>query len=201
MSLFVNGKFRFSIGNASDCLSEGKSRYWLPVRQGQLREGQHLWIDDRLKNKGSVIQTLKWDQSEPNGFEFEKCVVATTDGVNDNWNDQTCNSFRCSICFMPRVQTFYLRGYAFELDHEYILSMDTQYHSSRITFEGQKLSYIYWHVLQEKTEVRHFYNDTYKREFSQMPFGRLKSTLSKFTNVRKYFSGYFFAVLVIMMQN
>ena len=86
---------------------------------------------------------------------------------------------------MPRVQTFYLRGNDFDVDHEYILSMDTQDHSSRITFEGQKLSYIYWHVLHGTTEIIHFNNETCKRQFKQMPFGQLKPSSSKFTNVRK----------------
>ena len=182
MSLNAYGEFRFSIGNASNCLSKGKNQYWLPIRQGH---DIYHWIDDRFKTKGSVIEAFKWSQYEPNGLNFEKCVVATTYHGYDKWNDQVCNSLRCSICYMPRVQTFYLRGNDFEHDHEYVLSMDTQDHSLKITFEGQEFSHVYWHTLQGMTEIRHTWNETFSREFAQMPFGWLKSTLSKFTNVRE----------------
>ena len=157
----------------------------MPIRQGPLKDEKYLWVDDRYKSKETVIQIQKWQEYEPNGLEFEKCVDAITDGKHDQWNDNRCNDLRCSVCNMPRVQTFYLRGNDFDDDHEYILSMDTQDHSSRIRFEGQKLSYIYWHVLHGTTEIRHFYNETYKRQFKQMPFGQLKPSSSKFTNVRK----------------
>ena len=103
-------------------------------------------------------------------------------------NDEICQSTRCSVCKMPLVQTYRLRGSTTH-DQEYILALNMQEKKSEILFEGKK-STITWHTCNATLELKDQSKTTTGFENYFGPFGKLKpESLEKsrenlvFTNV------------------
>ena len=171
---------QFVIGS-SDCQSESwqnrPTAFWIPIIQGgpvANKEGQFHWIDDRLGSNGSVVQLTNWLPGQPNGEWTQQCVELVGDTPSEQlWNDEYCYTKRCSICTMPVVQTYRLRGLTM-YDQEYTLSLNMQENKSRILFEGKK-STIDWLPFDGKLEVRQRFNGDLTIEKYQGPFGLLKS--------------------------
>ena len=160
------------LGDPDNCNLYGSSRFWIPVVQGNPIEGktgQYQWLDDRPGYNHSEMLFQKWTASQPNGFLYQKCVETH----HDAWNDLECESVkRCSVCIIPKVQKYLLRGPVGHFDQEYSLSFNMQLSTTRIVFEGQGLSRIIWYPLQRQTKlVNRKLNLT--RIFDQNPFGLL----------------------------
>ena len=177
MSLNYIQETQFVIGS-SDCqtVSWYDSTFWIPIIQGgpvANKEGHFHWIDDRLGLNGSVVQLTNWLPGQPNGELSQQCVEAETTSEQNLWNDEYCHVKRCSICTMPLVQTYRLRGLTM-YDQEYTLSLNIQENKSRILFEGKK-STIIWFPFDGTLEVRQHFNGDLAIEKFQGPFGHLKS--------------------------
>ena len=192
----VNIAFEYTIGDPAQCISSGIKKYWVPVIQGNLKKGsksEYSWQHDVPTANGTPLEVTRWKQYEPNGLDFEQCVDVHKLKDMENWNDELCTLLRCSVCTIPKVQTFLLRG-QHEYDHEYSLSMEMQEMESKIFFEGQGLSHIIWHMSDGKTEI-HKASQIVRGELGRgaivefndsMPFGQLKGSKEQhwvFTNV------------------
>ena len=76
----------------------------------------------------------------------------------------------CSICEIPEVQTYRLRGKTL-LDHEYFHNLEEQQSTLGLTFEGNS-SKIFWDPFEEKTLlIDPRYNLTV---INQRPFGMIE---------------------------
>ena len=192
----VNITFEYTIGDPTQCINSGINKYWVPVIQGNPKDGskgEYSWLHDISTANRTPFEVTRWKKYEPNGMDFEQCVDVHKLKDMENWNDELCTSLRCLVCTMPTVQTFLLRGHH-DFDHEYSLSMEMQEMESRIFFEGQGSSHIIWHVSDGKTEI-HKASQIVRRELGigaivefndSMPFGQLKGSKEQhwvFTNV------------------
>ena len=178
MSMNPNEDIGYIIGDTENCLKGGTVKeFWMPVVQGSLVEDQYLWLDDREGyNITTPMTSLNWKKSEPNGLHAEPCVSALLLDGEYLWNDDRCHTPKCSICDMPVIQTFRLRGPNL-FDHEYLLSLDMQKNSSSIRFEGVESSWIIWDPLEEKTKIMDIRYD-YSTHFDKNPFGLIKPKTS-----------------------
>ena len=202
----VPKNFGAIFGNKAIC----NNNYWIPVVQGSAlnsdEDGNYFWLDDRLHSNKTPINDPKWRKSEPNGLLSEKCVEITLISGKYYWNDQTCIELRCSICRLPAVQTYYLRGQSL-FDNKYLLILELQENPLKIRFEGTKNSWYYWYPLEDKTKLLDIrYNSTLTSK--KNPFGKIKMENSEtwewewtfqwiFTNVSTKLSIFFF----FMSQN
>ena len=184
---------KYVFGNMTNC----GTWIWIPVVQGSAlkREDGHggffQWIDDRRSSNRNVLDDWgKWRRGEPNGFRLEQCVVEDT--KREAWFDVGCESTFCSVCKIPEVQTYHLRGQNV-FDDTYFLLLENQESNATVTFDGWR-SQIIWNPLEEKTTLTDKrYDFTYI--FNQNPFGLLdlKESITQiggvsgqmtFTNVR-----------------
>ena len=52
-----------------------------------------------------------WNTAEPNGDVQENCAVTTRNFKGEiKWNDIPCDLKRCTICDIPKVPVFQIRG-------------------------------------------------------------------------------------------
>ena len=61
---------------------------------------------------GSEISESRFDEKEPNGFQYEQCVInrALDNYTNHVWNDISCYKEECSLCNINLSPTYTLRG-------------------------------------------------------------------------------------------
>ena len=149
---------------------------WVPIVQGKAlrdQEGQYFWLDDRNGKKRTVIEIMNWRTSQPNGENLQKCVELkkTLDG-KDSLNDNVCSRQRFSICKVPIVQKYLLRG-MHNFDHEYTLSLTWQESEDEMIFDGREKSKMVWYPAKGKTELIAS-NGNVSTKFDQNPFGRLR---------------------------
>ena len=173
MPLNITTYLQYNIGDPELCKVVGVRKFWLPVIQGNpIRDTiwKYHWIDDRPASNKRVIESPNWMQSEPNGLQIERCVDAFE--VSDYWNDESCLSLRCSVCRMPIVQTYYLRGPR-HFDQVYSLLLNMQKKPSKIVFEGEGTSTVVWYPLKEKT-ILLSYKTNFTITFFKHPFGLLQ---------------------------
>ena len=143
--------------------------FWMPVVQGNMVNGQYQQLDNRRGFNDTPMTGLKWKRSEPNGLHTEPCVTAWLLDGEYLWNDESCHPLKCSICDMPVIQTYWLRGPDL-FDHKYLFSLDSQENSSNIRFEGVESSWIIWTPLKGHTQIMDMrYN--YSTNFDHNPFG------------------------------
>ena len=201
----------YIFGNPENCVDDDSvAEFWIPVVQGNLTGSgsNYNWIDDRLGFDKQVVTDLKWGRSQPNGFELEQCVGSylkkTDTGKHIIWFDMKCFDRVCSICKMPEVQEYYLRGQML-LNDRYYLNLGAQKSGTKIRFDGAS-SELIWHPLTKKTQlVDKGYG--FEMNFEQDPFGLLTSTAKKhftmigaktesliFTQVLHDFSQHFFLI-------
>ena len=174
MPMDFEENIRYIIGDPDKCKIVGLNKLWVPVRQGNLIDedyGVYQWFDDRASSNQSIIQSPNWKQSEPNGLQIEQCVDAF--GDSKYWNDESCSSKRCSVCRMPVVQTYYLRGPRI-FDQVYSLLFNMQRTNSKIVFEGEGTSVIIWYPDEGQTQIKN-YKMNYSVTFHKNPFGILQN--------------------------
>ena len=187
------------LGDPKACLVYGVKEFWLPVVQGKPIDGlmgQYIWLDDRPGSNKSEALFQKWSEGQPNGLLYQQCVESS----QNFWNDLECESvFRCSVCRIPIVQKYQLRGTG-SFDREYYLSFNMQLSATKIIFEGQGLNKILWYPLDDITELVDPSENVIKT-YNKSPFGLLgdhKSIIQHgytdelvFTNVGSIFKGHF----------
>ena len=60
---------------------------------------------------GNNISFVKWGKGQPNGKEWQQCIVVKFDGKDSTYYDDTnCNKQFCSSCQISTENTFKLRG-------------------------------------------------------------------------------------------
>ena len=179
MSMSAITEFGYTIGSPDKCIHSGTQTYWIPVVQGEPTIGQNghnQWLDDRPGHDKTEVRSPKWRNSEPNGHVSEQCVDIMQLSEEYFWNDDACSASRCSICLTPAVQSYRLRGTSL-YDQLYTLSLEMQKSSTRISFEGEDSSWLYWYPQNEKTvllDSRYRFNLT----MNQHPFGILQPQVS-----------------------
>ena len=86
--------------------------YWLPIYQGNKYEkgdDEYRWNHYRFDKKGGeLVNFLPWELGQPNGLEFQQCVVM---GTNTRlYYDVDCKETHCFLCSVCKQLHFYLRG-------------------------------------------------------------------------------------------
>ena len=159
------------LGDAENCFVNNEERFWIPVIQGETKASQYLWVHDRPGFSKKVILNQTWHVGHPTGLLFQQCVSTSDEG---EWYDVECETeLKCSVCNVPVVQTYQLRGNT-TFDMEYFLSFEMQQSTRVITFEGHESSRIFWYPLEAKTEIID-QKQNLSRTFNQNPFGLLGS--------------------------
>ena len=181
-----------TLGQPSTCYKYAGERLivWTPVvlESYSPKEG-YKWLDDRTSSRGKDIEALHWANSQPNGLGSEKCMAMVEQFGKPAWVDATCQVPRCSICSIPYVQTYYLRGLSQKYGHEYYLSMIMNRNATKVVFEGDGSSQIIWYPLEKKSVVKSFNNDQTIKDITieGNPFGILQAgkpnQILVFTNV------------------
>ena len=162
MIMAVGKDFDHSIGDPSLCKAShawgGKQVVWIPVTlDSKSKETANQWIYNKKPLKK---HQQKWAKSQPNGYGAQQCVaVWQVPNGTHVWYDADCLDKYCSICAIPAVQTFYLRGsvtngISNDIDQKYSLLMEMQNSIPKLVFEGQRgLSQIAWFPIKEEMVI------------------------------------------------
>ena len=192
MTMRVDQEFQHTIGDPTVC--SGRTKFWIPVVLGAYTDDHMNWVAD----SSTEVQDgdHNWARSQPNGDGIQHCVGVMEISGEYFWNDIDCSSYAlCSVCTVPVVQTFYLRGLRQkqvpkDIDIKYSLLMEMQTNGPNTVFEGQRgLSQITWYPLEKRTVLKRYDNEQVisgeeKLEMMQDPFGLLNNFDWIFTNVR-----------------
>ena len=95
------------------------STYWLPIKQKRekhLMEQEYLWIHNQFndiningKSGGKKsVNFLPWELGQPNGLEFQQCVVMAP--KTQLYYDVDCKETHCFFCSVCKQLHFFLRG-------------------------------------------------------------------------------------------
>ena len=85
--------------------------HWLPIMQGSRypQSEAYQWNNYRYDKKtGEVVRFLPWELGQPNGLEFQQCVVMGTE--TRLYYDVDCKEKHCFFCSLCKQLHFTLRG-------------------------------------------------------------------------------------------
>ena len=85
--------------------------HWLPISQGNRNQGSDVyeWTHYRFdQQEGKVVRFLPWELGQPNGLEFQQCVVMGTE--SKLYYDVDCKESHCFFCSLCKQLHFTLRG-------------------------------------------------------------------------------------------
>ena len=85
--------------------------HWVPIAQGSRYSGSDVykWTHYRFDKKdGDVVSFLPWELGQPNGLEFQQCVVMGT--KTRLYYDVDCKETHCFLCSLCKQLHFTLRG-------------------------------------------------------------------------------------------
>ena len=85
--------------------------HWLPIQQGRRypRSEVYQWNKYRFDQKiGDAVRFLPWELGQPNGLEFQQCVVMGT--TTRLYYDVDCKESHCFSCSLCKQLHFTLRG-------------------------------------------------------------------------------------------
>ena len=146
----VNEDLDYEVGNPSLCEAPpawgGKQVVWLPVVMDS-KGGANQWRMDSFISKIPLKKDQqKWAISQPNGNGIQQCASSwQTHNGSHIWYDVDCLDQYCSICAIPALQTYYLRGsgmkginFPSDMDRKYSLLMEMQRNKHKVVFEGQR---------------------------------------------------------------
>ena len=144
-----------------DMLDACSKRFWVPViqRGKDNTTEEYVWIEDgpkendRDKNeRNKVAEFLPWSIGQPNGFEYERCVILTYN--NKRYFDVTCERKYCSFCSFDNEIHFTLRGLkeSSDVDSKYIFLPRLQKRESFV-FMGHLDHYIIFYMLENNMEI------------------------------------------------
>ena len=184
---------QYTLGDKTDCYMD--PTYWIPVLLESYSEGTYQWTND-ANFELEEIERIKWFKSQPNTYGIQKCVGVTDVSGTYYANDVGCLQPRCSVCEIPYVHSFYLRGPGQKgvikgIDREYSLMFELQTNSSHFVLEGQTgLSQITWDPSKKSSIVRTYDNKdifngdkTISINYRNDPLGRFSKLKWTFTSV------------------
>ena len=161
MTQDISQKFHHSFGDSSYCKTHATDlKYWIPVTLKNYFDGVYKWSSDTYFDNDSGVDKLSWARSQPNALGIDKCVGLIEISGKYFANDDDCKRLACSLCKMPGITLFYLRGEGPKnllfsrykhvnepmlLDKVYFLFLESQTDDSNLVFEGKTgLSKITW---------------------------------------------------------
>jgi hypothetical protein len=106
-----------ALANESQILKDGMSEcttYWLPIKQkkeNKMEQEQYDWINHKFNNKNEsskFVTFLPWELGQPNGLEFQQCVVMAP--KTQLYYDVDCKETHCFFCSVCKQLHFFLRG-------------------------------------------------------------------------------------------
>ena len=189
MALDFSKEFSHIMGDRTLC--SGRTKFWIPVVQGQYMPStqKYKWLSDGPTKKEIYSQYQNWARSQPNGNGTQPCVGLMEDPDGKYlWNDLTCDKDLCFVCTTPQVQTYYLRGEGHYgrskvLDSQYSLMIDMQQDEITVAFDGQGgKNQIVWNPSDQTSYLKRYMKRP-KLQFKRNPFGYLKDFGWIFTNV------------------
>ena len=205
LSMDVSQEFlpKYTFGDPAIC--SGRTKFWLPiVLDGYFpseewgRKKKYRWLSDQQNGKEISLSEQKWARSQPNGYGSQNCVGAMETSQDEYfWNDVGCSTKLCSVCTIPVVQTYYLRGpgpnkhISDHIDRKYSLLMELQDDDQNVVFEGQggkSQITVYSENEAIKTILKRYDNKSIKGvgttiEYHGNPFGIISEMQWKFTRV------------------
>ena len=173
VTMAVNEDLDQEVGNPSLCEAPpawgGKQVVWLPVVLDSIEGGANQWRTDSSTTSKTPLRKdeQKWAISQPNGLGIQQCVsLWQTHNGSRVWYDVDCHDQYCSICAIPALQTYYLRGsgmggikFPSDIDRKYSLLMEMQRNTHKLVFEGQHgLSQISWFPIKKETLIKRYDN-------------------------------------------
>ena len=90
------------------------STYWLPITQQKQEDNDEVyaWIHHKFnhpnKKQGKEVKFLPWELGQPNGLEFQQCVVMAP--KTQLYYDVDCKETHCFFCSVCKQLHFFLRG-------------------------------------------------------------------------------------------
>ena len=90
------------------------STYWLPITQENANKvtEDYDWIHHKFNNNGKAskfkVSFLPWELGQPNGLEFQQCVVMAP--KTQLYYDVDCKETHCFFCSVCMQLHFFLRG-------------------------------------------------------------------------------------------
>ena len=90
------------------------STYWLPITQQKQENNDEMysWIHHKFnhpnKKEGKEVKFLPWELGQPNGLEFQQCVVMAP--KTQLYYDVDCKETHCFFCSVCKQLHFFLRG-------------------------------------------------------------------------------------------
>ena len=86
--------------------------YWLPIKQKDKNKikQEYDWVHHKFNNNGSskIVAFLAWQLGQPNGLEFQQCVVMAPE--TKLYYDVDCKETHCFFCSVCKQLHFFLRG-------------------------------------------------------------------------------------------
>ena len=173
MTLDVGQKFHQTFGDSTYCETHATDlKYWIPVKLKNYSDGVYKWSSDTYLDNNIGINELRWARSQPNAFGIDKCVGMIEISGKYFANDDDCERLACSLCKIPVISLFYLRGEGPEnllfsrynqvneptlLDRVYFLFFESQTDDSKLVFEGKTgLSKISWIPSQKVASIKRY---------------------------------------------
>ena len=111
LTAFINESL--SIGGKQRCQT-----YWLPIVQKEgtkVDKEEYEWAHyqfningKNINEKNKLIRYLPWKLGQPNGLEFQQCVVMAP--KNQLYYDVDCKEIHCFVCSVCNQLHFTLRG-------------------------------------------------------------------------------------------
>ena len=167
------------IGDPSKCVTID-AKFWIPIVLGSYsREDRvYKWVNDGSSGIQTHLDSPKWAKSQPNGLGDQECAGALEFNGEWFWNDMHCDQdHMCSVCSVPPVKTYYLRGQfppkLGEMDRKYSFIAEKQTVGSKVVFYGHTgLTKVVWFPFEKRTVVLHD-GKNYSIESSENHFGLL----------------------------
>ena len=157
-----------------------QKRFWMPIIQMPGCNNTSLndcdWIEDTNRPEKRA-QFLQWKPYQPNGRNYQQCVMWKMDDVD--FNDQDCDEDYCALCQFQGPTKFNLRGAPknWMIDDNYIYLPEDQTWD-RLVLAGYKKTKIrgsystgMWSIEDESLSMSNLghYNRT---QNSDIPIGR-----------------------------
>ena len=113
---FEEVEYLSALANESQPTSDGKpecSTFWLPIiqKQGNNIDQKYDWIHHKFFNSNGSnkrVVFLPWQLGQPNGLEFQQCVVMAPE--DNQYYDIDCKETHCFFCSVCKQLHFFLRG-------------------------------------------------------------------------------------------
>ena len=90
-------------------------------------------IDMIVDFKGINVSFVKWGKNQPNGKDWQQCIVAHFDGKDLEYDDVNCITEFCYSCEIPTKNTYKLRGnITLGAEREYLVGLGMMSNDTKI---------------------------------------------------------------------